>query len=278
MYKEIPIFQYINNLLIVAAFRRLPAAVVLLALLLPPGHGHAVPPVTGAFEQLHFRVYWWVIPGARAVMEASTPVAEEARFHVQACTNRPFDMLHKVRDRIVVEALRDADGYRTRRYRETIHEGRYRSRQEVTLANGGVARIRDFISGEVAGVPVVAGTMDLLSAFYRLRDKPLAPGDRYRMPVIDNGKAYELLVDVLARERRKTLLGPDTQTLIVRPLLLSKGIFKRDGPMRIWLTDDERHLPVQMESRISLGRIHAELESLSVDPADRLADSLFCEM
>jgi hypothetical protein len=48
----------------------------------------------------------------------------------------------------------------------------------------------------------------------------------------------------------------------VEPLAKFEGLFVRKGRMWIWLTDDERRIPVLMKSKIPVGSITAVLEKI----------------
>ena len=71
---------------------------------------------------------------------------------------------------------------------------------------------------------------------------------------------------VLRREDLKTPLG-QFKTVVIQPLLKSEGIFARTGDMLIWLTDDDRRIPVQMKSKVIVGSITATLTGGSYWPA-----------
>ena len=43
------------------------------------------------------------------------------------------------------------------------------------------------------------------------------------------------------------------------PVLQTEGIFSKTGDLTIWLTDDERRIPLKMQSKISIGSITAAL-------------------
>ena len=45
----------------------------------------------------------------------------------------------------------------------------------------------------------------------------------------------------------------------VYPVQETAGIFRREAELFVWLTDDKRHIPVQMQSRITIGTITAWL-------------------
>jgi hypothetical protein len=42
------------------------------------------------------------------------------------------------------------------------------------------------------------------------------------------------------------------------------GIFRRASDILIWVTDDENHVPVRVETSITLGKITAELTNSEV--------------
>jgi hypothetical protein len=48
--------------------------------------------------------------------------------------------------------------------------------------------------------------------------------------------------------------------LVLEPLLTATGIFKHEGSIKVWVTDDRLHMPVLMKSKVLVGSIHAELE------------------
>jgi hypothetical protein len=70
---------------------------------------------------------------------------------------------------------------------------------------------------------------------------------------------------VLRREELVTPLGR-FKTIVIQPLLKSEGIFARTGDMFIWLTDDDRRIPVQMKSKVVVGSITATLTGGSYWP------------
>jgi len=65
-------------------------------------------------------------------------------------------------------------------------------------------------------------------------------------------------VQVLRREKVKTKLG-EFDTVVIKPLMKSEGIFNRKGDVYIWLTDDKKRIPVKLESKVAIGSITATL-------------------
>ena len=64
---------------------------------------------------------------------------------------------------------------------------------------------------------------------------------------------------VHGREKVESVLG-EVPCIKVEPVLDGDGIFNSKGRIFIWLTDDERRIPVLMECEIALGSIKAKLK------------------
>jgi hypothetical protein len=101
-------------------------------------------------------------------------------------------------------------------------------------------------------------TYDTLSSFFYFRTIPLQVGTSYFIDIYDCSRVWNTEVKVLRREVLVTPLGR-FKTIVIKPLLKSEGIFARTADMFIWLTDDDRRIPVQMKSKVVVGSITATL-------------------
>jgi len=63
---------------------------------------------------------------------------------------------------------------------------------------------------------------------------------------------------VIKKERIKTILGK-VDTIVIKPILNFPGIFRHKGNIYIWLTDDQKRLPVRMKTEIVFGAVSATL-------------------
>ncbi|HVS81392.1 MAG TPA: DUF3108 domain-containing protein [Pyrinomonadaceae bacterium] len=104
------------------------------------------------------------------------------------------------------------------------------------------------------GTGVFPGTYDLLSALYRVRALPLVDGASYFITVHNAGDEYQAEVRVAGHQVIKTGVG-SFSTVITR--LNVKG--RRDDNIRIYFSDDERHVPVLVTAKPQAGEIRAEL-------------------
>jgi len=71
-------------------------------------------------------------------------------------------------------------------------------------------------------------------------------------------KNYPLEIRVLGRERIKVPAG-EFDCIKVEPILRAAGLFKNEGRLTIWMTDDEHKIPVLMKSKVVIGSISASL-------------------
>jgi len=78
--------------------------------------------------------------------------------------------------------------------------------------------------------------------------------------IFDSKKLWNVEIQVLRKERVNSIMG-DVNTIVVKPLMKSEGIFNRKGDMYIWLTDDEKRVPVRMQTKVAVGSITATLVS-----------------
>jgi hypothetical protein len=106
--------------------------------------------------------------------------------------------------------------------------------------------------------------LDVLSALFVTRLRGVPDKEPLTLPVFDNGKAYSLRIRFLGRERLDLPppLGPKVPTIVVEPLLLEgTGLFVKEGRLKIWLTDDDRRIPVRLRTKVPIGSVSGDLES-----------------
>ncbi len=101
--------------------------------------------------------------------------------------------------------------------------------------------------------------VDILSGLYYLRNRPLQTGKTETLHIFDSNVYTLVPVEVVRRETLSLPGFKSANTLLLHPLIKTEGIFKRAGDILIWVTDDENHVPVKVETSILLGKVTAEL-------------------
>jgi hypothetical protein len=141
------------------------------------------------------------------------------------------------------------------RYLEDRHEGRYAANDTIVFdPEMGEARYKD---GRT--YPIPGNAQDALSAFYYTRFQELPIGGSIRFDYHASRKSAPMEVKVIGRQRVKTPAGR-FNCVVVEPVLKAGGIFKNKGRLVIWLTDDERRMPVLMRSKVLIGSISVVLQ------------------
>jgi hypothetical protein len=112
---------------------------------------------------------------------------------------------------------------------------------------------------------IPACVTDVVSGFYYVASLSLAPGFSQTFPVNDHGKTSDVRIDVEARERIKIPSG-EFQTVRVRAVPLGGGMLGK-GVLWVWFTDDPKHMPVQMKSKLGFATLLFRLQRTETQPA-----------
>ena len=235
-----------------------------LALFCPPDRAAAFP----IPERLEFELSYTGIKAGHAIQEVSQDGTD---IHIVS-TARSADWLRfffPVDDRIesyLTSGIPPLHIGSPRLYRERKHEGKTitdrearfdRQKLEVTTI--------DHRNRSEKKQAITRRTYDTLSSFFYFRTIPLQVGASHFIDIYDCKRLWNTEVKVLRREELVTPMGR-FKTIVIHPLLKSEGIFARTGDIFIWLTDDDRRIPVQMKSKVIVGSITATLTGGSYWP------------
>ncbi len=225
----------------------------------PPGQHETLPAVEHPFrtgESLKFSVQYGIIHAGTAWLEVPSMREWHGRpaynLVARAESSRFFDAFYKVRNRI--ESTWDARGRFSWRYAENRREGGYRYHGEVRFDPEHGEAIYD--NGQT--FPIPPGVQDALSSFYYTRFQALPIGGSIVFDYHASRKSVPLQVRVLGRERVQVPAGT-FDCVAIEPTLKAGGIFKNNGRLVIWITDDERRMPVLMRSKLTIGSISVML-------------------
>lgn len=167
-----------------------------------------------------------------------------------------FDWIFKVRDRY--ETFIDTEGLFPWRFEQHIREGSYsRDFSAFFDQRRGKAKTSE---GEY-DIPLYVN--DIVSAFYLARTfdySKMKINDRIHLQNFYKDKVYDLDIRYLGKERITVAAGT-FDCIIVEPLVLEGGLFKSEGNIIIWLSDDDLKIPVRVKTKVVIGSIDADLTS-----------------
>ena len=111
---------------------------------------------------------------------------------------------------------------------------------------------------ERAQVASVDNPLDDAAFMYFVRTIPLEVGKTYEFNRYFRPDRNPVLIRVLRKES-VTVPAGTFQTVVIQPVIKSKGIFSEKGHAEMWLTDDSRRLLVQMKTDLSIGSLNLYL-------------------
>ena len=120
-------------------------------------------------------------------------------------------------------------------------------------------RIESLWDADGRTFPIPPQVQDALSSFYYTRYQSLPLGGSIVFDYHASRKSQPMEVKVLGRERVKTPAGT-FDCVAIEPMLKAGGIFSNKGRLVIWITDDERRMPVRMKSAVAIGSISVVLK------------------
>jgi hypothetical protein len=144
-------------------------------------------------------------------------------------------------------------------YRLNIREGRHRKNKEVIFDHRKAKAIYiDYLDNERKEFEIPPEVLDPISSFYYLRTLNLEVGKSVYVTIFDSKKVWNVEVQVLRKEKVEVPAG-EFSAIVVKPLMKSEGIFYRKGEIHIWLTDDEKRIPVMLKTKVKIGSVNASL-------------------
>ncbi|HBE74238.1 MAG TPA: hypothetical protein DDW31_09195 [candidate division Zixibacteria bacterium] len=168
-------------------------------------------------------------------------------------SNPFFSKFYRVHDRS--ESFVDAEALVSLKFQKRIREGSYRHEEEVEFDHQ--ANKAHYSTGQA--VDLVPGSRDILLTLFYYRLFPMEVGKSIYIDNHTDKRNYPLEVRVLRRERLNTIFGK-VDCLVVEPVLRTPGLFEHKGRLWVWLTDDQRRIPVLMKSKIVIGSINGVLK------------------
>ncbi|MES1261866.1 MAG: DUF3108 domain-containing protein [Acidobacteriota bacterium] len=213
------------------------------------------PPLpAGVREVLKYAIEWRLIPAGAAKLTFTTlprpaTAASEVRLHIESAGL--VSRLFRVEDDYTSLL---GQNYCAQSSFLAAHEGN-RNKETRVLYDGQNRRAtwleKDFVKSatNTQSVEIPACVHDVLGGLLALRNLRLDTGKTVRLPLSDGKKFVQAKVESQRREDIKTELGT-FHTIRYEVFLFDNVLYKRSGHLHIWLTDDDRRLPVQLQVRL----------------------------
>jgi hypothetical protein len=109
-------------------------------------------------------------------------------------------------------------------------------------------------------LPLAPASRDAIAAVFYARTLALVPGRRFLIPINEAGRqvVVELLV---SRLERITVQQRQVDAIRLEPRMRPGAGARHAATATLWLSADERKVPVALELEAAFGRVRAELVS-----------------
>jgi hypothetical protein len=206
-------------------------------------------------EKFEFSVNWGNVKAGSATMRIEDLLDYQGhdvyQVIVEAKSSKFFSVFYPVRDKL--ESLIDVKGLFSRRYWTKQDEGnrKWERKYEFEQENN-FAKYKD------KTYYIRSGIQDEVSAIFFVRTLDLQVGTPVYVDIFAKRQNWQVRCDVLKTEKVKVPAG-EFETILVEPELKFEGLWKK-GKAKIWLTNDERRIPVKVETKFVIGSINMQLE------------------
>ncbi|MFC1549753.1 DUF3108 domain-containing protein [Candidatus Neomarinimicrobiota bacterium] len=211
-------------------------------------------------EELVYKARFNVIPAGKASLKVmdSTRIDDHLTYHVRfnAKTGSLADRIYKIRDQI--DSWLDVEKLFAHKQIKSIREGDYRKKIQTTFNYEEGYAVTNDDSLAVNGI-----IYDTYSLLYYLRTIPLIVGETHSFQAFEKKKLIDFQIKVYGKETIPVPVGTFT-CFVVKPFREDEKLFKNQGDMKIWLSDDANRLPVQIQIKLKYGSMLLQLKSVTL--------------
>jgi hypothetical protein len=214
-----------------------------------------------AGESITYRVYYTLAGVYIAAGEATfsctlEKLNDKPVFHVtgEGKTFSFYDNFFRVRDKY--ESFIDTSNLQPLKFIRSVNEGNFKKYENVSfnktahtaITNSGVFKTPNCVQ-------------DVLSSMYYARNinfNDYKANDTIPFSMFLDNQVYNLYIRYLGKEIVKTKYGK-FRAIKFKPLLIKGTIFEGGEKMTVWVSDDPNHIPVRVESPISVGSVKVDM-------------------
>lgn len=222
-------------------------------------------------ESINYEVYYhwgliWANAGyANFKVESSTIFGNQGlHFIGTGATHKNYDWIYKVRDKF--ESWVDTGTLKPVRYIRDSKEGsNYTYNDNYFNYNKLTAKCYKIKEGKTTkdSLKIDECTFDVLTMIYYARCidySKYKPDTKIPISLYLDGKVYDkLYIRYVGKEKVKTELG-EINCIKFKPLLIPGTIFSGGEEMTVWVSDDDKKIPVLIETPIVVGEIQVKIK------------------
>lgn len=169
-------------------------------------------------------------------------------------SNSRYDFLFKVRDKY--ESYFDTGHLKPYKFIRNVDEGGYKKFENVSFNQQ--TNVATTTKGDYKVPDCV---QDVLSAVYYARNidfNKYKVNDKIPFTMFLDNEVYNLYIKYLGKETVKTRFGK-FRAIMFKPLLVKGTMFEGGEKMTVWVSDDRNHIPLRIESPITIGSVKVDM-------------------
>ena len=217
-------------------------------------------------EWFRFRMRYGFLNASYAtVMLRETSFRDQDVYHVAATgkTTGFARWFFKVDDSF--DSYFQKDIIRPLHFVRNISEGNYKRHNEIDFDHSAqTAVMHDLLRKTKTQVPYAPNLQDLVSTFYFLRNHfdlaGIQIGETASVDLIYDKEPFAFRFRFLGYENLKTKFGV-VPCIKFRPYVDQGRIFRENGGLSLWISNDNNRIPIRIEADLRVGSIDVDLES-----------------
>ena len=216
-------------------------------------------------EHLQYKVYYTnsilYVPAGEVTFDASIEkYNEKTCWHFKGFgkTYKTYDWFFKVQD--LYESYVDTLNMLPIKFLRDVHEGGYKlyhnvsfkQEQKIAISTNGIFK-------------VPFGIQDIMSAVFSVRNidcSKLKMGEKVPFKIFIDDEIWPVYVKYAGKEKVKVKAGTFNCVKFI-PYLIKGQLFKGSEGMALWISDDANHIPIRIESEVSVGSVRADLHDFA---------------
>ncbi len=214
-------------------------------------------------EKIEYSIYYNVVGlyvnagSAEFITTASNWNGAEAyNFTAIGKSNSKYDWIFKVRDKY--ESIVDAQSLLPYQFTRKINEGKFHQTETLVFNQ----KAKTVVTSTAPGTFKTADcTYDVISAIYAARNinfTNIQINDKVYLNFFLDKELFPSYFKFLGRDEITTRYGK-FKVIKLAPLLVKGTVFNGGEKMIVWVTDDENHIPVRIETPIVVGSIKVDM-------------------
>ncbi|MEO6686142.1 MAG: DUF3108 domain-containing protein [Dyadobacter sp.] len=217
-------------------------------------------------EKVEYRVHYGFINAAEAKVEIARNLSIVNnhpcyKINVTGRTVGAFDLITRVRDnwRSYVDTLAIVPHM----FYQSIQENKYR-KEETIVFNHDKDQATSTIKDETKTFNCPNNINDIISGYFFLRTinfEKVALGEVIEIPTFFGDEVYKLRIKYAGKDVIKTKFGK-IKVLKLNPLIPDNKLFKGEGAVKLWVSDDVNKIPLKAEVELAIGSLEMDIKSV----------------